>query len=144
MANFPLNFHVNSKASSGISTTFIAKENHCPDITCAIPTEFNGPGNAYSPEGLFGLSIITCMTAMFKVICEKNGVTFSSLDIDANMTMDFAPQESLLMITEIDIIIKLTGVSDKEKAKVFMEKAIKDCPISHSVKCGKTFKIEIN
>ena len=143
MADFPMQFKVTTQAISGISEKWTAKENDLPQIECSIPPEFHGPGGGYSPEGLFGLSIISCTIAMFKVLCEKFNVQFSNLEGTAIIIMDYATTEKILAITEIDTHFKVFGASDTQKVKEILEKAINSCPIGHSIKCGKTYHIDI-
>ena len=52
--------------------------------------------------------------------------------------------DNYLFISHINIKIDITGASDKDKLKAALDKAIKDCAISNSVKSGKTYDININ
>ena len=68
MVDFPIKFAVSAKATSGISETWTAYEDGFDPINCSIPAEFQGPGGAYSPEGLFGVSIVSCIIGLYKVL----------------------------------------------------------------------------
>ena len=49
-----------------------------------------------------------------------------------------------LIISHLDFVINITEATDKEKARNFLEKAFKICPVTNSIKAGKTYHININ
>jgi organic hydroperoxide reductase OsmC/OhrA len=144
MPKFPLKFEVTAKATSGIGKSWTIQEGSQEPVNCAIPPDFHGPGGAYSPEGLFGAAITSCIIAVFKVLTDKSNISFATVDGKAMMTMDFITEDYILSITEVDFIFDITGASDIDKAKSLMGEAIKTCPISNSIKCGKTYNINVN
>jgi uncharacterized OsmC-like protein len=145
MPEFPIKFEVKANASAGISKSWTATENSSKPIECAIPPVFHGPGQGYSPEGLFGISILNCIIAFYKTLCEKSNVQFSNLESSASMTMDYSSDDdSILSITEIDFNITVNGSSDPEKAKILLEQSASRCPLSNSIKCGKTYNFKVN
>jgi len=144
MSKFPIYFDVEAEATAGIGSTWTGKSGDLPPITNAIPAEFGGPGNGYSPEDLFGLSVVNCIIATFKVYCEHSGAGFDNLKAKASVSMGKDPAENYLALNSIDITIDITGASDKDKVKSILEKAIKDCCISNSIKSGKTFHLNIS
>ncbi len=144
MPEFPLTFEVNAQANPGVNTNWTANEKELSPINCSIPPIFHGPGGGYSPEGLLGMSVLSCIIALYKIHCEKNNISFSNLSAKATLTMNHATSGNTVAITEIDFSIQITGASDNTKAKEILEKAIHNCPIGNSLKCGKTFNIEVN
>lgn len=140
---FPIKFLVDATAEEKIATTWQAKADDLPPITSCIPREFGGPSNGYSPEDLFALSIVNCIIATLKVYAEKSQVSFKSLSAQAELTMDKHTSDNYLFMSHIDIRIQITGASDKSKLENILERSIKDCAISNSVKTGKTYQIDI-
>lgn len=138
MANFPLKFEVIADADYGISTPWQSSANALQPITIAIPPEFNGPGKAYSAEDLYGLAILNCLISVYKSLCEINKVVFEKIDGKLIVTLDKKHQNGQLILTHLDITLNIKGAQDKEKARSFLEKAIKDCPVTNSIKTGKT------
>ena len=139
MIKFPMHFKVEAKSASGIATNWSAKENHLPPIPSAIPPEFAGPGGGYSPEALFGIAVLNCLIATFKVYCEKSNVQFEELKAKADIKVDKEPAATSFFISQVDIDIQVKGSSDVEKVTKLLDAAIKDCAISNSIKSCKTF-----
>jgi organic hydroperoxide reductase OsmC/OhrA len=144
MIKFPMKFEVQAAAGPGSSSTWSAQTEHLPPISSAIPPEFMGPGGGYSPEDLFALSLLNCLIATFKVYCEKSNLLFQEIKGRVNLTVDKIPGQTGFAMTQADIFFDISGASDPEKGKTLLEKAIKDCAVSNSIKTGKTFHINFS
>lgn len=144
MVKFPLKFESEVSSPQGIATTWQAKADQLAPIQCSIPPEFMGPGGGYSPEDLFGLSLLSCLIATFKVYAEKSNITFQEIKGKVSLTVDKVPSESAFVMTQADITLDLIQPSNAEKAKQLLEAAIRDCAVSRSIKTGKTFHINIS
>lgn len=144
MIKFPMKFEVSASSPAGISAKWEGSSTHLPPIVCAIPPEFMGPGEGYSPEDLFALSLLNCLLATFKVYAEKSGVGFQEIRGKIQLTLDKIPGESGFAMTNADVFFDLIGASDQAKAKKILDQAIKDCAVSNSIKTGKTFHINIS
>ena len=103
-----------------------------------------GPGGGYSPEDLFALSLLNCLIATFKVYAEKGGVTFQEIKGKVRLIVDRVPGETAFAMTQAEVFFDITGGSNPEKLRKFLDQAIKDCAVSNSVKTGKTFHINIS
>ncbi|MBX7065824.1 MAG: OsmC family protein [Parachlamydiales bacterium] len=144
MIKFPMKFEVSAAAFPGISSQWKGEAQHLPSITCAIPPEFMGPGEGYSPEDLFALALVNCLIATFKVYAEKSSLRYQEIRGRVNLTVDRIPGETGFAMTQADVFLDILGSSDREKAKKILDGAIKDCAISNSIKTGKTFHINIS
>ncbi|NGX34886.1 MAG: hypothetical protein K1060chlam1_01246 [Candidatus Anoxychlamydiales bacterium] len=144
MIDFPLKFEVKADATPGVSTTWQCSANNLDPIKMSLPLEFHGPGKAYTPEDLYGLAVLNCIFAVYKAISEKNNVVFEKIEGSVQVFLDKKHENGNLVITKLDIKFLVTGAKDKEKARTFLEKAIKDCPVSNSIKAGKTYHIDIS
>ncbi len=143
MIKLPVSFTVFCEASSGIANIWKSKADDFPPIDSAIPPEFGGPGKGYSPEDFFALSVLNCIVATFKVYCEKSNLSFQKLLGKAEIQMDKHPQENHLWISHLDISIKVEQASERVKIKETLDRAIKECAVSNSIKSGKTFHLEV-
>lgn len=141
---FPMKFEVEAYGESGMKGTWSASAPHLPVIECAIPKEFMGPGGGYSPEDLFGLAILNCVIALYKVYCEKSKISFSEIRGKASVTADKKASMPTFVMTHVEMGFKIMNPSDPEKAKALLETAIKDCPVSNSILSTKTHHIEID
>ncbi|KPK33058.1 MAG: hypothetical protein AMS24_02355 [Chlamydiae bacterium SM23_39] len=142
MIKFPLNFEVYSEATSGICNKWKIHINAYEPITCCIPTEFYGPGEGYTPEDFFALSILNCMIASFKIACEKENANFDKVKTKAKLIMNLDANNKLIF-SEINIIIDVEGASDIEKVKKILERSVNDCPVSNAIKTPKTLQLNV-
>ena len=143
MVKFPMKFEVEARAPCGVSSQWIAQGDQLPPIPSAIPPDFMGPGGGYSPEDLFGIAVLNCLIAMYKVYCEKSKISFGEIKGKAVLTADKDPSSASFYISQIDVFLDVSGSSDSEKARKLLDLAIKDCPIGNSIKSAKSFHITV-
>jgi len=143
MAMTPIKFDVSAEATSGISTPWKTSVKNLEKIKVSIPPQFNGPGKAYSPQELYGLSILNCLIGIYKILCEKNNINFEKIEGNLAVSVNQKKENDELIISHLDFIFNITGATDKEKARNFLEKAFKTCPVTNSIKSGKTYHINI-
>lgn len=138
----PMHFIVKARASSGIGTLFSGSAEGLPEVPCAIPPEFNGPGGGYSPEDLYALALLSCYLATFKVFAEKAQFTFSEIRGSARLIVDRNPQ-GITELQTVEVFIELTGVHDKEKAQKIFADSERFCLVSNAIKSQKRFTYSI-
>ncbi len=145
MLKFPMKFHaVESSSTAPIKNKWMGKVLDLPPIPVSIPPEFMGPGDGYSPEDLFGLAVLNCVIALYKVYCAQAKVSFQEIKGSAVLTADKESLEASFYISHIDLTIEVSGASDVEKAKQILDNAIKHCPIGNSIKSCKSFHTVIS
>lgn len=144
MLKFPMQFKVSSSAKAGIWSQWTSQADALPPIPSAIPPEFSGPGGGYSPEDLFGIALMNCLIAIYKVYCEKSKISFKDIHCEATVVINKQPSESSFVVSDVHLRFDITGASDKDKARSILDQAIKDCPVSNSIRSGKTFDINIS
>lgn len=142
MIKFPMQFEVTASSSSPVSAIWASRADDLPPIPTAIPPQFMGPGQGYSPEDLFALSVLNCLIATYKVYAEKGKCDFENIEGRAILTVD--TQNSKMSMTHLDIFISVQGSSDPVKARTLLDTAIQHCAVSNSVKSGKTFHITVS
>jgi organic hydroperoxide reductase OsmC/OhrA len=59
-----------------------------PDLSTAPPADFDGPGDAWSPEHLLLASVQTCFLFTLRSIARASHVDFVSLELDAAGTVN--------------------------------------------------------
>ncbi len=144
MIHYPLKYEVHAKAGPGIRNCWQSQSDVLPLITCSIPTEFGGPGGGYTPEDFFALSLLNCQIALFKGACEKRNLTYKEIEARAVAYLDKDRSTHQLYISGMEISFTITGASDVDCVKSSLESAIKECPISNSIKSGKTYHIKVS
>src|SRR5688500_5773113 len=104
-----------------------------PDLRTAPPVEYDGPGDAWSPEHLLLASVQACFLFTLRAIARISKVEFASLELDAIGTVD--RQEGVTRFSEIVLRPKLTVApgTDRERVIRVLEKSEKACLVSASL-----------
>lgn len=134
MTTLPKVFTVTSVGAAGISTPWLnrLKDKDCDDLVMAIPPEFGGPGETYSPEDLYALSLMNCYFATFKYIAEKSKLIYDSISAEATLNVGKGDRAALWM-ESIVIDVTIVGCPNKERALKMLESTKSQCMIINSV-----------
>ena len=114
-----------------------------PDLQTAPPKEFDGPGNAWSPEHLLVAAVQACLLLTLRAIARASKVEFVSLDVEATGTVD-----------RVDGITRFTGIvlrprlvippgSDRARALHVLEKSERHCLVTASLSTPVRMEAEI-
>jgi peroxiredoxin-like protein len=104
-----------------------------PDLSAAAPADYDGPGDAWSPEHLLLGAVQACFLLTLRAIARAAKVDFLSLDMDATGTVD--RQNGITRFTEIVLRprLRVSAGTDRERALHILEKAEKHCLVSASL-----------
>ncbi|MBU4311373.1 MAG: OsmC family protein, partial [Candidatus Omnitrophica bacterium] len=105
-----------------------------PDIEIAVPPEFKGHENIWTPEELFVASVNACIKTTFLYYAQKQSLEFLSYESEAEGILKRI--ENRFIFTEIKIMPKIRIIRDSqiEKAKEIITLSEKSCLISNSIK----------
>jgi len=144
MITYPMTFKVSSKSHSGINSLWSTEALAMPssNIQMAIPPEFEGPGNGYSPEDLYAIALQNCFIATFKVFAEKSKLQFDTIQVESDLIVD-RDEKGRPWMAKIKMQATLIGSTNTENAKRILEKTSQSCMILNSVKTEKEFTFEI-
>ena len=104
-----------------------------PVLRAAPPVDYDGPGDAWSPEHLLLASVQACFLFTLRAIARLSKVEFMAIDIDTSGTVD--RQDGVTRFTEIVLRPRLTVASGADRARVLhvLEKSEKVCLVSASL-----------
>ena len=104
-----------------------------PEFRTAPPANYDGPGDAWSPEHLLLASVQACFLFTLRAIARLSKVEFLALELDATGTVD--RQDGVTRFTEIVLRPRLTVSSgtDRERALHILERSEKTCLVSASL-----------
>lgn len=103
------------------------------DLPTAPPIDFDGPGDAWSPEHLLLAAVQSCFLFTLRSVARASKLDFVSLELDASGTVD--RHEGRTRFTEIILrprLVILEG-TDRERALRVLESAEKHCLVSASL-----------
>jgi peroxiredoxin-like protein len=114
-----------------------------PRLQSAPPREFDGPGDAWSPEHLLLASVQTCFLFTLQTVAEKAHLQFKALTVDSTGTVD--RKDGSVRFTDIQLLarIVLGDGADPALARRVLEKSERACLISASLSLPVRLEIEI-
>ncbi len=142
MINYPIEFQTKTSASAGIQTNWNIQSQEF-ELNCAIPFEFEGPGQALSPEDLYAQALTNCFVATFKVYAEKSHLQYSKVSCQGFLIVDLDDNKKPWM-KSFKLVANIENTNNAEKAKLLAEKAFKSGFILNSVKTNLIFELTLN
>jgi organic hydroperoxide reductase OsmC/OhrA len=74
--------------SAGLTGYATLTANGVPELRSAPPKDFDGPGDAWSPEQLLLAAVETCFMFTFRAIAHASKFNFLSLELSGSGTVD--------------------------------------------------------
>jgi peroxiredoxin-like protein len=104
-----------------------------PDLATAPPIEFDGPGDAWSPEQLLLAAVGSCFLLTFRAVAQASGLEFTSLAIDAEGIVERAGARLCFSEIVLRPRVVLPAGADTVRVRHALEKAEKSCLVSASL-----------
>ena len=102
-------------------------------LRTAPPPEFDGPGDAWSPEHLLLAAVESCFLFTLRAVARASQVEFTSLDLDATGLVE--RRDRVTRFTEIVLRprIVIAGHTDRDRVSHVLEKTERACLVSGSL-----------
>jgi organic hydroperoxide reductase OsmC/OhrA len=128
----PLPHRYAAMASGGPAGYARARAIGLPDIRLAQPTQYDGPGDAWTPEHLLLAAVEACFIFTFRAVAQAAHLNFQYLDVTTEGTVD---RQDRVRFTEIVLRPRLTISDDvdPEDAIRLLHKAERACLVSASL-----------
>jgi organic hydroperoxide reductase OsmC/OhrA len=135
-ANFamkPLPHHYDVHLAGGPSGYAQLSTAGSPELRMAPPVDFDGPGDAWSPEHLLLASVQACYLFTLRAIAGLSKMEYLALDLEASGVVD--RRDGVTRFTEIVLRPRLTVSpgTDRQLALLVLERVEKKCLISASL-----------
>ena len=144
MVNYPILIKAASTAKSGVANDWVSGVESFPNINLSIPREFNGPNTNLSPEDLFGIALVNCFVATFKVVAERMRFAFSDLNGNCEIAIDRdVKTDGIVRVTSAKFYFTLTGADDKGKADRLLKQVSSQCILINSIQAKAEFEFQI-
>lgn len=104
-----------------------------PVLRLGVPLEYDGPGDAWSPEHLLLAAVQGCLLLTFRAIAKLSQLPFVSLAIDAAGTVN--KQDGVARFTEIVLrpVLTVPRGTDHGRARRVLERSEKACLVAASL-----------
>ena len=141
MITYPITFTAKAKTAEGIQTPWQTESQNL-ELVCAIPTEFEGPGKAWSPEDLFAMALTNCFLATFKVYAEKSKLKFEAVTAEAKLIVDYDSNKKPVM-KSFKLIANISGTENPERTRTIANRAFSSGFILNSVKTELQMDLQV-
>jgi peroxiredoxin-like protein len=117
--------------------------NGIPTLSSAPPKEFDGPGDAWSPEHLLLASVLACFMFTFRAVAQGSNLDFLSLDLTGTGTVD--RKDGATRFTEIVLKPRLVlpKGADPARANRVLDKSKTACLVTASLSTPIRLEAEI-
>ena len=129
-------------ASAGPVGSVEVSADRLPNIATAPPAEFDGPGDAWSPETLLCASVADCFILTFRAIARASKLEWSELSCRVEGVLERI--EGVSQFTRYTTYATLRIPSGSaERARRLLEKAEQGCLVANSLKAERHLEAEI-
>lgn len=144
MNKYPMFFKASAVSPAGLQTPWETKAlSQAQGIRMAIPAEFDGPGDGFSPEDLYVMALQNCFVATFKVFAEKSKLAYGSLKVDAELVVD-RDESGRPWMARCLFKVYLEECLQIENAKRILARVSENCMILNSVNTEKVFEFNVS
>jgi peroxiredoxin-like protein len=132
-----------ARLSGGPEGYAVVAASGVPDLRTAAPADFDGPGDAWSPEQFLMAAVESCFLFTLRAVAQASKVEFTSLELTGEGIVD--RKDGATRFTEIVLRPRLTlpTGANREKAMRVLEKSEKACLISASLSTPVRLESEI-
>lgn len=141
MHSFPHNYKVSAQASN--QGDVILSADGLTDISSQPPTEFDGPGDRWSPESLLMAAIADCFTLSFRAIAAASKIPFTDLSVEVDGELSMVERKMLFTDVQIAATLVVPSDVDTSRAERLLTMAEQACLVTNSlnVECHLTAKV---
>jgi peroxiredoxin-like protein len=129
----PLPHRYSARITGGAAGYASLSSSGVPDLRTAAPLDFDGPGDAWSPEQLLLAAVESCFLLTFRSVAQASRLEFVSLSVEAEGVVDRA--NGVTRFTEIVLRprVVLPAGADWTRVQRALEKAERACLVSASL-----------
>jgi organic hydroperoxide reductase OsmC/OhrA len=104
-----------------------------PELRMAPPVEFDGPGDAWSPEQLLVAAVESCFLFTLRAVAAASRLEYTSIHVTGEGLLE--RKEGVTRITEVVVrpVLSMPAGSDSSTATRVLEKSAKLCFVSASL-----------
>jgi organic hydroperoxide reductase OsmC/OhrA len=132
MQAFPHVYHASASAHAAGPVTVASP--HLPDIASAPPTEFGGPGGAWSPETLLCAALGDCFVLTFRGVSRAARFDWIALDCRVEGVLDRADRVTQFTRYKTFVTLTVAAGADIAQAHDLLERAERGCLIANSLR----------
>ena len=141
MQAFPHRYSVAAAASAVGDVTLEGER--LPPLHSAPPTEFDGPGDRWSPETLLVAAVADCFVLTFRAIAHLSKLSWISLTCDVAGTVDRVEHVTQFTGFVVRARLRVPDGTNEAQARRLLAKAEQTCLVTNSLKGGTHLEAEV-
>lgn len=130
----PLPHHYTTQLTAGTGDHGQLSAPARPVIDIAAPTEFGGPGDAWSPEHLLLGAVEACFLMTLRAVASASKLELIGVDAAAFGTVDRVDGVTRFSAIEVRPIIRVPAGTELERVRKVVERTERNCLITASLR----------
>ncbi len=132
MKEFPHHYVVSAHSTTSRELIHLTSPG-LPAIESASPTEFDGPGDRWSPETFLTGAVGDCFILTFRAVAEASKFHWLELTCDVDGVLDKVERTMKFKEFQLHARLCVPAGTDSERARRLLEKAERNCIIANSL-----------
>ena len=137
--------HVYSVSASGSATGIVpVSSKGVPVIDTAPPIEFDGPGDAWSPETLLVAAVANCFILTFRGVARAAKLEWERVECQVEGVLERMDGVTRFSRFKTRVTLQLAAGADRSRAHELLERAEQLCLIANSLRGERELEAVIN
>lgn len=115
-----------------------------PPIRSAPPVEFDGPGDAWSPESLLVAAVADCFILTFRAVARAARFDWDSLECTVEGVLERVDRTSSFTRFVTRAVLNVPAGADPSRARDLLERAEHGCLVANSLRGERSLEATIN
>jgi len=141
MHPYPHLYRVNA-AGSAVGPVAVSASG-LPGLNTAPPAEFDGPGNAWSPETLLVAAIADCFVLTFRGVSRAAKYSWLTVDCAVDGTLERVDGVTQFSRFTTRATLTVETGADHAKARELLERAEKVCLVANSLRGERSLDVQV-
>lgn len=124
-------------------TNLTASANGLPDIQVAPPSQFDGPGDQWSPEDLLMAAVANCFVLSFKAIAKASKVEWLSINCESKGVLEKVDRKICFTRVVTRATLSVVPGQKVEAVERALKKAEEACFITNSMTADAELEYQI-
>jgi peroxiredoxin-like protein len=129
----PLPHRYQARLTGGPEGYAVLSADGVPDVRSAPPADFDGPGDAWSPELMLMAAVETCFLFTLRAVASASKAEFKSLELTGEGIVDREGGATRFIEIVLRPRVVIPAGADRERMLRLLEKSERACLISASL-----------
>lgn len=140
----PLPHEYKVRAAAAVNDNYLTTEaDSLPVLSVAAPSDFGGPGDAWSPEDLLVAAVANCFILSFKAVARASKLEWLSINVQSSGLLDKVEGKTRFTQMKTCVQLLIPASTPYDKAEKLLHKADEICLINNSLSCPALLECDI-